>query len=189
MNVYDFDGTIYDGDCTVDFYRYCLGRHPKIARRWGALAGAAVLYALRRIDKTGFKQRFFAFLRDVDNIEGALADFWRGHAAKVKPWYRAQHRADDVVISASPEFLLMPICRSLKVRMIGSRVDPRTGLYTGKNCGGGEKILRFRALYPDAVIENFYSDSHADDPMAGIARESFWVDGMAIRPWPDGKTK
>lgn len=26
MNVYDFDETIYDGDSTVDFYKYCLRR-------------------------------------------------------------------------------------------------------------------------------------------------------------------
>ena len=30
MNVYDFDKTIYDGDSTIDFYFYCLKKHPKI---------------------------------------------------------------------------------------------------------------------------------------------------------------
>lgn len=24
FNVYDFDHTIYDGDCTVDFYLFCM---------------------------------------------------------------------------------------------------------------------------------------------------------------------
>ena len=33
IDVYDFDGTIYDGDSTVDFTRFCLRRHP------GVLAG------------------------------------------------------------------------------------------------------------------------------------------------------
>ena len=28
IDVYDFDGTIYDGDSTVDFVRFCLRRHP-----------------------------------------------------------------------------------------------------------------------------------------------------------------
>ena len=28
MNVYDFDGTIYDGDSTFDFYKYCMKKHP-----------------------------------------------------------------------------------------------------------------------------------------------------------------
>ena len=30
MNVYDFDGTLYDGDSTMDLYRYCLLRRPYI---------------------------------------------------------------------------------------------------------------------------------------------------------------
>ena len=34
MNVYDFDKTIYDGDSSVDFYKFSLKRHPKLARLW-----------------------------------------------------------------------------------------------------------------------------------------------------------
>ena len=30
IDVYDFDGTIYDGDSTVDFTRFCLRRHPTV---------------------------------------------------------------------------------------------------------------------------------------------------------------
>ena len=30
IDVYDFDGTIYDGDSTVDFTRFCLRRHPGV---------------------------------------------------------------------------------------------------------------------------------------------------------------
>ncbi len=30
IDVYDFDGTIYDGDSTVDFTRFCLRRHPAV---------------------------------------------------------------------------------------------------------------------------------------------------------------
>ena len=27
MNAYDFDHCIYAGDCTIDFYRYCLKKN------------------------------------------------------------------------------------------------------------------------------------------------------------------
>ena len=30
MNVYDFDGTIYDGDSTVDFFLHALKRNPSV---------------------------------------------------------------------------------------------------------------------------------------------------------------
>ena len=32
IDVYDFDGTIYDGDSTVDFWLYCLRRKPSLLR-------------------------------------------------------------------------------------------------------------------------------------------------------------
>lgn len=41
IDVYDFDGTIYDGDSTVDFTRFCLRRHP------GVLAGLQSFWARR----------------------------------------------------------------------------------------------------------------------------------------------
>ena len=30
MNVYDFDGTIFPGDCSLGFCIWCLNRHPKL---------------------------------------------------------------------------------------------------------------------------------------------------------------
>lgn len=32
MRVFDFDGTIYDGESSVDFFLYSLRRHPKNLR-------------------------------------------------------------------------------------------------------------------------------------------------------------
>ena len=33
MNVFDFDGTIYNGDSSKDFFFYCLKRYPKIRKK------------------------------------------------------------------------------------------------------------------------------------------------------------
>ena len=30
MNVYDFDGTIFPGDCSIGFAIWCMNRHPKL---------------------------------------------------------------------------------------------------------------------------------------------------------------
>ena len=46
IDVYDFDGTIYDGDSTFDFVLFCLRRHPVIVLSLPALAvSGAKLFA------------------------------------------------------------------------------------------------------------------------------------------------
>ena len=183
MNVYDFDNTIYRGDSTARFLLYCVSRHPGCLAELPAALGAAMQYGLGLIGKTAFKQTLFRALRHVP--EGAVAAFWRREIGRIKPWYLAQKRPDDLVVSAGPEFLIAPACALLGLRApIASRVDPATGLYTGLNCDGEEKPRRFRAAFPDARAEAFYSDSLHDAPMAALADRAYLVRGDAVSPWP-----
>lgn len=185
MNVYDFDNTIYGGDCTADFYFYCLRKRPRIARRLPALLFRAVLLCFNRIDKTVFKERMFGFLQDLDPNEDYVSPFWAAHMKKIKPWYLNAKTSDDVVVSASPEFLLAPVCRALMIQApIGSKVSMKTGLYDGVNCYGEEKVRRFFEKYPNAVIDAFYSDSLSDSPLADRAVKSYLVKGKELLEWP-----
>ena len=148
MNVYDFDQTIYDGDSTVDFYFFCLRAKPSIIFCF-PLIGAVSLICDRR-HKFDFKERFYRFLHKFNDIDGMIDRFWSTHIQKIKPWYIAKHKNDDVVISASPEFLLQPACHQLGISaLMASVVDKKTGQYTGENCWGEEKVRRFRER-PDA---------------------------------------
>lgn len=184
MNVYDFDGTIYRGDSTVDFYLFCLRRHPAILRYLPRQAGGAALHALGRLSKREMKERFFSFLRGLPAVEEDLERFWRENRQKLMPWYSAQRLEDDVIISASPEFLLEGACRELGVRrLIASRVDPRTGAFLGENCRGEEKVRRFRQAFPDGEIGAFYSDGGSDLPLARLAEHACRVRGTRIGPW------
>jgi len=180
MNVYDFDNTVFRGDSTARFFGFCLRRSPRIARRLPGILGSAVTLLLKKTDKTGFKARLFEFLRDLDDAEALVAAFWAKNRGRIKRWYRAQAQADDLVISAGPEFLLRPVCPNL----IASRVDPKTGAYTGKNCDGEEKLRRYREEYGGAPIDQFYSDSPSDAPLARIARRAYLVRGDKISDWP-----
>ena len=95
-----------------------------------------------------------------------------------------KHRPDDVVISASPEFLLRPICEKLEIHtLIASRVDPKSGHYTGENCHGRQKVLRYREVFSHLPICEFYSDSLSDTPLAELAEESFIVKKGRIYDW------
>ena len=183
MNVYDFDKTIYNGDSTVDFYLYALKRNPMLLRYLPMQIWGYTLYLLGKIDKTTFKERFFCFVRNID-CDMYVTDFWVRNKRKMANWYIVQQQEDDVVISASPDFLLRPICNQLGIRhLIASEVDPKTGAFSSSNCYGATKVERFREAFGKQRIHHFYSDSHSDLPMAQLAEHAFLVVKGAITPW------
>ncbi len=184
MNIYDFDDTIYRGDSTRDFYFYCLKKYPSILLTAPKTAAAFLLYLFGARTKTQFKEKMYRFLTRVPDIDGELNIFWDRNEYKIKRWYRDARRADDIIISASPEFLLSPICERLGIRhLIASRVDRRTGVYSGENCHGAEKVRRLYEVFPDAVCEEFYSDSLSDAPLADIASRAWLVKGDKREEW------
>lgn len=183
MNVYDFDGTIYSGDSTVDFFRYALRRAPSLLRYLPKQLWGFVLYGTKRIDKTEFKEYFFSFLPAI-NAKELTEAFWDRNQHKILDWYRRQQKEDDIVISASPDFLLRPICDKLGIHtLIASAVDPETGRFTGKNCRGPEKVRRLEAEYGITHIDCFYSDSLSDLPLAELADSAFLVQKGVITEW------
>lgn len=185
MNTYDFDKTIFPKDSTATFYLWSLRRCPRALLSLPRTLYAFVLMALRLRSKTRCKEIFYGFLRYLP--EDMPERFWREHINMVYPWYLAQKRDDDVVISAGPEFLLRPVAEELGFALIASRVDSRTGKTDGLNCHGEEKVRRFREKYGDVTPERFYSDSLSDTPMARVAREAFMIRHGAITPWPEEK--
>jgi len=185
MNVYDFDRTIYDGDSSVDFYLFALCRKPYLIALFPLQAWGMALYLLGIHSKENMKERFFIFTRFIP-VQRTVSCFWDKNRTRIKPWYMRQKQDDDVVISASPEFLLEPlVCGYLGVSLIASRFDQSTGKCIGKNCFGEEKAMRLKQAYPDSIVESFYSDSLSDAPLAKIAGRSFIVKGQRIMPWND----
>ena len=178
MNIYDFDGTLYSGDSTMDFLKYSFKKHPGLVRFLPAMGIAALQhYAFKSIDKTAMKETFYRLFTAYD-AEGLLEEFWDKHEKNIFPWYPGkQQQADDIIISASPEFLLQPICKRLGIQhMMASRVDSKTGKYTGKNCWGPEKPIRLKDQIGITHCDNFYSDSYSDQPLAEIADKAFIVE-------------
>lgn len=185
MNVFDFDGTIYDGDSTRDFFAFCLKKYPQTWLSLPRTGICAVGFALRLLPKTRFKQNFYRFLRGVPDIEKAVEQFWQEHMRNIQAWYWKVRAEGDLVISASPEFLLEIPCRQLGILPpIASRVDAKTGVYTGTNCHGREKVRRFHEQFGQASVEKFYSDSKSDSPMAELAEQAFFIQKGQVRPWP-----
>lgn len=188
MNVYDFDGTIYRGDSTVDFYFFILRRHPSVISVLPKQILAMAKHKLGKISLTEAKEAFFAFLPMIGDISAEAELFCERSQNKIMPWYREKQQADDIIISASPEFLLKGFCRILGgVRLTASEVDPKSGRFQSENCKGEEKVKRFKRAYGSEKIEEFYSDSHSDLPMARLAESAYLVKKGRPYKWEIGK--
>ena len=184
MNVFDFDKTIFPKDSSFEFCRFCLKRKPSAARYLPAGLMMFVLYRLKIKSKTEMKQKLFRIFSDFEDAGLLAEEFWKINYPRVSKWYLDIKRDDDVIVSASPEFLLSPVCRRLGTgTLIASRVDSKTGRFTGINCSGEEKVRRFREVFPEGVIENFYSDSDSDLPMAEIAEKAYKVKKETVSCW------
>ena len=183
MNVYDFDKTIYINDSTTDFYFFCLKRHPKILKYLPSLAVAGIKYLCKNCSKTQMKQTLYKFLKCIE-AEAEAEIFWQKHIKGIKKWYLEHKKDDDLIISASPVFLLKPICRELNIKnLIASNVDPKTGKYSGENCHGEEKVRKMYEKFGKIVPDEFFSDSFIDTPLAVLAKKSFMVKGEQLIDW------
>lgn len=180
IDVYDFDGTIYDGDSTVDFYLFCLRQKPAMLRHLPAVAVAAVKLLFKKTDLTGFKSVFFRFVQDID-VEAMAEHFWHTDAARAKlgKWFDSSPRdLPFVIASASPEFELAPIAKALGASaLIATKSDPKTGVIAGKNNKSHVKIARIRALFgEDVSVRAMYTDDlTADGPLVEWAREGYLI--------------
>lgn len=185
IHVYDFDKTIYKGDSTIDFYFYCLKRKPYIIlvvpyQLWGMLK-----YKLKLCSKTKMKEHFFSFLKLIRNIDSIIDSFAICNRKKLTEWFLNINGCNNVIITASPEFLVASLLESVSIHtLIASDTDKYTGKFSRENCYGVEKVHRLYEIFPkDVVIEKFYSDSLSDLPLAQLSKEAFLIKDDTINKW------
>ncbi|KJZ85235.1 Phosphoserine phosphatase [Clostridium sp. IBUN22A] len=193
MNVYDFDKTIYDGDSTLDFYFFSLKKSPMLIRFLPIQIIGFIKYMFGMYSKLQFKEKFYSFLKGIKDVDSMVELFWNENQDKIKDWYLKSKEESDVIISASPEFLLNTICRRIGIKhLIASEVNKDTGICEGENCYGEEKVLRFKKYFEKGEIKKFYSDSLSDAPISLMASERYIVFNKNILPWDQyspGKVK
>jgi len=183
MNVYDFDKTIYVNDSSIDFITHCILKYPSTIVDLPKLAVLGIGYALKITPKKVFKEYCFSILRHVPDLKNEVDIFWDKHQDGIKKWYIDQKKDDDLIISASPDFIISNICDRLGIKSISSSIDPKTGKLLRPNCYGEEKPVRFHEFYTDDMVDEFYSDSYSDDPMAKLAKKAYLVKGNKLLPW------
>lgn len=188
VDVYDFDGTIYRGDSTVDFLIYLAGKRKSLLLRAVFLIPAAVRLLFTG-DLTRFKSSLFNQIAGRVDLFAEGERFWResGAQQKINGWFRKRPVDVPVIIaSASPEFELRWIAKELGADdLICTRCDEKTGKLIGQNCKSDEKIRRIREKYGDVSIRSMYTDSiRADRPLLELAENRFLVNAKTgeVRP-------
>ena len=187
MNVYDFDGTIFPSDCAIGFCIWCMNRHPKL---WFTFFPKAIkITVLNKLGKLPeyLKQRqFFSYLTLIDDFDVQITRYWDKNEKRIASWYLAQKRPDDLIISASPACIIEPIAKRLGVNFMATEYDREYGVFLNNLMYAKEKSKYiFDHGFP--LIENFYSDSLADTPLALCAEKAHLVTNKAstVIDWPD----
>lgn len=163
-NLYDFDKTVYPTDSETVFWLFCLKKQPGLLRFLPGQIVSMIRFSLKLGDTDKMKSKLFGFLKAVDS-EKMVEAFWDENNKKIYPFFINRDKAlPTVVCSASPEFLLRPICDKLGVdKLIGTRMNPKTGEIQGRNCKSKEKVNRISAELPDYSFYCVYSDSLKHD--------------------------
>ena len=129
MKVFDFDETIFDGDTAFEFVTEFVKKHPKLLK-----LTPDIIKVVR-----DYKNLTFRFEDLVDNYGPMISDFiisenvdakqiakefWDKREHKIKPFYFEIQQEDDLVISASPTFMLEEICNRIGIKhYLGTEMD------------------------------------------------------------------
>ena len=187
MNVYDFDKTIFAGDCSIGFGFWCMKHHPKLYFTFFPKALINLIRSKLKIMPEYLMQReFFRYLTLIDDFDEQIVRYWDKNEKKIAPWYLAQKRDDDLIISASPTCIIEPIAKRLGVNFMATEYDREYGVILNNLMYAKEKA-QYIIDHGFPVIDNFYSDSLADTPLALCAEKAFLVkdNAQTVVDWPE----
>lgn len=181
MNVYDFDNTIYRGESGVDLFLGYLKKDPKLLKMFPMAVKCIYKYKTGKMSLDEVMDKYAGVVEDfaqsIEDIEGDVIDFWDKNSNKIKPFYLKQRQDDDIIISACLDVVLEEICRRLNIKnFVGSKTDLESRRLVDF-CFRENKVKVFKEKFPDAEIDNFYTDSLNDQPMIDLARNAYLVKG------------
>lgn len=103
MRVFDFDGTIYDGESLFDLYLFSVRYEPKALRFIAPVLRYAAKYKLGRASfeqmergVCGLCDDYLSLMSQSVDLDRLVTAFWEHNMKRIKPWYT---RAPDDVTS------------------------------------------------------------------------------------------
>lgn len=182
MNVYDFDNTLYDGESTLDFYIFCVKRHPRLLKYILLIIFNLVRYKLCLISFEKFEYLTKKYTPGVveccPDIKELSEKFWEKNAHKLKDFYKDVKKDDDVIVTASFDVVVAPALRRLGFcdmqRVVCSQlfIESKSA---GNLCFGKNKINMFKERFSQSTVQDFYTDSLNDKPFMSLATKDVYI--------------
>jgi phosphatidylglycerophosphatase C len=184
LALFDFDGTITQGETFAGFVRATAGRRRR-ALGTVLLAPYVLAYRLGWLSGEHVRRRVVAFALRGRSEQQVRRDGARHAlevvAAQVRPqaveriaWHRA--RGDRVVVvTANLDLFVAAWCQAQGLEYISSRLESRdgrlTGRYLGRDCCGEEKPRRVRERIDVSAYAQVhaYGDTEEDRPLLAMA--------------------
>lgn len=182
MNVYDFDNTLYKGESSYDFFFFCLKRKPKIIKYIPIVLKHLYNYKKLKINFeqliNSFNKIFIKAFESEQELKELAIKFWDKNIYKLKDLTN-NLTTNDIIITGSPNFLMDIIKNKLNVKeIISTKINNEKIEFL---CLGENKVKKFKELYPNEKINNFYTDSMNDLPLMKISSNVYLVKGNKIK--------
>lgn len=185
MNVYDFDDTIYNGESAFDFFLDYIKINPSMIKLLPTVIRTLTSYKAGKISNDEFLARFAPDVKkyycEYPHWDEFTRKFWDEHMGKIRSFYFRTRKPDDCIVTASPDLTVKEISKRLGVHNYVCSIVNGNGEIE-RLCMREKKEQYFRESFPDAVIEDFYTDSIENDGFfANSATRVFLVRGNDIK--------
>lgn len=192
MNCYDFDKTIYKKDSSIAFFLFCMKKKPRLIFNFIKSIFYLILNKFGIMSTEKFKSHYFSFVKYLENVNDMVNLFWNQEIKNINEWYYRTKRNTDVICSASPEFILIPLFKKINsnATIIATKIDLATGKIVGNNIKGEQKVEALKEHFNTNIIEfnDVYTDSMSDLPILDLAQNKYII-GKKGNIYPFGKQR
>ncbi|NNP68790.1 HAD-IB family hydrolase [Acinetobacter sp. Ac_5812] len=189
LALFDFDGTLYPRDSFTGFIFFALSKRHIVKRGLKILPWIQAYY-LRLYPAHAMRPRLFqSMFKDisVDVVEQLAQEYAQKLIKRLdqdllQQLQQHQQRGDHIVlVSASVDIYLAPICEFLNIELICTQTEIKNGLLTGRyrseDCSREQKKLRILQQYNLADYQAIYAygNSEEDLDMLSLADYPYMV--------------
>lgn len=196
LALFDFDGTLCTKDSFTGFIFYALSKR-HIVKQGIKILPWIQAYYLNAYPAHAMRSKLFRAMfthADALELKQVALEYANSLMSQLNPALfkqLKQHQAlghDVVMVSASVDIYLEPLCHLLNIDLICTQTEKINNLYTGQyttpDCSSEQKRLRILENYPLANYAAIYAygNSHEDKEMLALAHHAYMIGVNKILP-------